>query len=254
MSVTQAEKVRVEVDPGQACTAYARHRRRFAEEAAALDAGALTAPSRCSRWSVADVLRHCTDVDGWMQAIWTGQPLPFTAFDPVTTPDEFVAAGRAVPDEEVRDRYAVSAERMAADVERSGSERWGQPALSPLGFVPWWLSLAHVFWDSWVHERDALLPLGLDVPAHADEVTPVLSYSLAVAGTLITEPTHTVVAGVRLTPGDGTPATTRPDGATAAPAAVVDALAGRGRLDDVLPDTEPAILHRLGALARLFSS
>src|SRR5207244_283905 len=96
-------------------------------------------------------------------------------------------------------------ETMAGDVGSSGAERWGLTSISPLGFVPWWQSALHVFYDSWVHERDALMPLGAAIPVVGDEAVPVLTYSLAVPGTLITEPTDTSIAGVHLITGEGSP-------------------------------------------------
>ena len=53
---------------------------------------------------------------------------------------------------------------LAVDVERSSADRWAEPSISPVGFVPWWLSALHVFYDSWLHERDVLLPLGIVPP------------------------------------------------------------------------------------------
>ena len=96
--VPQGDQIRVDVDPAPTLAAYAQHRRRFAVEVASLDDDALATPSRCSLWSVADVLRHCRDVDEWMQALWTGGRPPFTSFDPIMTPHEFVVAGRDISD------------------------------------------------------------------------------------------------------------------------------------------------------------
>ena len=261
IDIPQGDRINVDLDPATTLAAYARHRRRFALEVGSLDEAALAVQSRCSEWSVADVLRHGCDVDGWMRAIWAGEALPFTSFDPRTTPEEFVLAGRASPDAEVRDRYAASAETMAADVGTSGSERWGLTSISPLGFVPWWQSALHVFYDSWVHERDALLPLGVSIPVVADEAVPVLAYSLAVAGTLIHEPTDAVVAGVHLVTGERPPVAapvtldtdtdTDDDDGTAT---IIDALSGRGVLGNALAGTEPGVVHRLGALARMLQS
>jgi uncharacterized protein (TIGR03083 family) len=251
--IPQGDRINVDLDPAATLAAYARHRRRFALEVGSLDEAALAVQSRCSEWSVADVLRHGCDVDGWMRAIWAGEALPFTSFDPRTTPKEFVLAGRVIPDAEVRDRYAASAETMAADVGTSGSERWGLTSISPLGFVPWWQSALHVFYDSWVHERDALLPLGAAIPVVADEAVPILAYSLAVAGTLIKEPTDTFIAGVHLMTGEGpaiaTPVTTGAD-TDGDVASIIDALSGRGIVEDALAGTDPDVVHRVGALAR----
>jgi hypothetical protein len=257
--IPQGDQIHVDLDPAATLAAYARHRRRFAAEVGWLDEAALAMQSRCSEWSVADVLRHGCDVDGWMRTIWAGEALPFTSFDPCTTPREFVLAGRAIPDFEVRDRYVASAETMAVDVGSSGAERWGSTSISPLGFVPWWQSALHIFYDSWVHERDALLPLGEAIPVVADEAVPVLAYSLAVAGALITEPTDASVAGVQLITGEGPPIATPvtpgtdtdtvPDMAT-----VIDALSGRGTVEDALGGTDPDVVHRLGVLARRLQS
>jgi hypothetical protein len=157
----------------------------------------------------------------------------------------------------VRDRYVASAETMAADVGTSGSERWGLTSISPLGFVPWWQSALHVFYESWVHERDALLPLGVSIPVVAHEAVPVLAYSLAVAGTLIDEPTDAVIAGVHLVTGERPPiaAPVTPDANTDdGTATIIDALSGRGALGSTLAGTDPDVVHRLSGLARMLHS
>src|SRR5438105_4065637 len=99
-SIPQSDRIIVEVDPVATLAAYAQHRLRFAAEVASLDEAALGTQSRCNLWTVADVLRHCHDVDDWMRALWSGEAPPFTSFDPIMTPHEFVLAGRAIPDGE----------------------------------------------------------------------------------------------------------------------------------------------------------
>jgi uncharacterized protein (TIGR03083 family) len=251
--VPQGEQIRVDLDPADVLRAYSRHRTRFAEAMRALDDQALRAPSRCSEWSVADVLRHLVDVDGWMQKLWSGQPLPFTSFDPRVTPHEFVVAGRAIGDAEARDRFVLSTETMAGDVGTSDRERWGTPSISPLGVVPWWLSALHVFWDSWLHERDALLPLGMAVPFERDEALAVLAYGLAIVGMFIGEPTDVVIGGVRLVAGEAPVVTTPVTEPSDAVGTLVDALAGRGDVAAELAGTDPDVVHRLGVLARSFN-
>ncbi len=252
--VPQGDQIHVDVDPVRTLAAYAQHRRRFAAEVATLDRDALAMPSRCNLWSVADVLRHCRDVDEWMQALWTGGRPPFTSFDPIMTPHEFVLAGRAMSDLEARDRYVASCEVMAADVGSSGPERWGLVSVSPVGFVPWWLSALHVFFDSWIHERDVLLPLGISPPVEDAEALPVLAYSFAVVGTLIKEPTDAVVAGVHVVAGEP-PARATPVAAGADPKAaeIIDALLGRGSVAEVFAEADPDVAQRFGKLARNFS-
>jgi uncharacterized protein (TIGR03083 family) len=247
-AVPQADQLHLHLDPTPVFVAHARHRRRFADEVASLDEAALATPSRCHLWTVADVLRHLIDVDSWMDDIWNGRPPPLSGgFNPNTTPHEFVERGRAIPDVEVRDRFVVSSEAMAADVEGSGPERWGLPALSPLGGVPWWLSAMHVFFDSWLHERDCLLPLGVDVPVVEDEVAPVLAYMLGLVGLFDSAELDAVVEGIHVQAGTR-PVVVTPVDALGAPteaADLADALSGRGGATRAE--------GRLGALARFLT-
>ena len=243
-AIPQSEVLHVEFDPAPILAAHAQQTRRFAEEAAALEATALATPSRCHKWTVADVLRHLCDVDSWMDDIWNGRMPPLGQFDPNTTPHEFVLKTRDVPDTEIRDRFVVACEAMASDVEGSSPERWGQPAISPIGAVPWWLSALHTFFDSWLHERDCLVPLGIDVPVETEEVTPVLAYILGLAGTFGRDDLDFVLAGIRVMKTGGPVIVSRvgdPDAADDL-AALADALSGRGEL--------AGVPERLGALAR----
>ena len=266
-AVPQSDHFRLALDPASVVTAYAAHRRRFASSVATLDERALRSPSRCSEWSVADVLRHGCDVDRWMRTIWAGE-LPFNAFDPRVTPHEEVVQGRSAPDAEVRDRYVVSAQEMATEVDGAGPERWGLPSVSYAGFVPWWQALLHVLFDSWVHERDALLPLGLPVDELDDEITAVLAYSLALVPYADRrfggdEPLDAVVCGIRVTATPGpvvvvpVAAGESPSGAlptlTGDPPRVIDALSGRGNLDEVLTGDREVIQH-LGFFARYLTT
>lgn len=266
MAVPQADHLHVSLDPQAVVDAYVQHRRRFADAVRSLDEAALRSPSRCSEWTVADVLRHGCDVDAWMRTIWAGD-LPFTAFDPRVTPHESVVAARSVPDLEIRDRYVDSAIAMADGVDGSGPERWGLPSLSPAGSVPWWLSLLHALFDSWVHERDALLPLGRAVAVENVEVDVVLPYVLALVPHLRRfirsddQPVDAVVCGFRVTDGEGGVMVSpwqpsKPASMpllTGDPPFVIDALSGRGSLDEVLTGDSRTVGH-LGALARFFTT
>ena len=251
--VPQGELIHVELDPAPMLVAYATHRRRLATAALDLDAAQLASPSRCARWSVADVLRHLCDVDSWMTAIWAGGQPPFDAFDPRSTPDEHVAAGRSVADTAVPDRYADSTAAFLEGIDPADVDRWSTTSVSPLGLVPWWQSALHLFWDSWLHERDALLPAGATPTTEPDEVLAALLYGLALSGTMCARPIDAEVAGAHLRTGQGPPRAT--PGATgvradAATAGVVDALAGRGELAEAVADVDESVLAEVGRLAR----
>ena len=267
----QADHIRFLFDPHTTLVALAGHRRRFGSTVASLTAEELASPSRCRGWTVADILRHGVWVDTTGRQLWSGDKSPTRGFDPRTTPDEFVRADRVVHDEVIQQRYLSSTETMILELESAGPERFGNPSWSPAGRVPWWLSAVHLGWDSTVHERDALAPLGRAVEAPPDELAPTLAYSLVLATLFHRDPVHVQVGSVRIRRGGGpvttwsTPAgdeqeTEAVDSSTDAatvltgePAAVIDALTGRVSLADTLRG-DPAAVESMGGLARYFAS
>jgi uncharacterized protein (TIGR03083 family) len=271
MDAPQAEHIRFIFDPGATLVVLAGQRRRFAATAAILSAEELAVPSRCEGWTVADVLRHLVWVDATMRKLWSGDESPVVGFDPRTTPDEAVRADRAVPDEEIRQRFLVSTEAMALELESAGPERFGAPSVSPAGRVPWWLSVMHVGWDSTIHERDVLGPLQRQVDPVPQETMASLAYSLVLASLFDRHgPLEVHIGPVRLSSGRG-PATVwvADDGAGGDDAsrpsddgpavldgdlvAAVDALSGREPLAAALHG-DAAAIDRLGGLARFFTS
>ena len=245
--------------------AFARHRRRFADAVACLDDQALAHPTRCTQWSVADVLRHCRDVDEWFRAAATEGPTPFRdpSFDPIATPQDFVVAQRTKPDAHARDRFVASSYGTASEIDASGSDRWGARTASPIenlfdrvgvsiGAVPWWIAKLHHFLDSLVHERDVLIPLGIEPPQNADETVPVLTHILALCGLAAFGPIDVTVAGVRVV-SDGGPVVSRPVEPRPDVAPVIDALTGRGSLQDVVDGLDDDAVRRLSRVGRFLA-
>jgi uncharacterized protein (TIGR03083 family) len=268
----QADHIRFLFDPYATLAVVAAHRRRFGSTVAALTIEELAAPSRCLGWSVADVLRHGIWVDATMRQLWSGDRSPSRNFDPRTTPNESVQAEHAVPDEEIRRRYLSSTQTMIVDLESAEFERFGAPSWSPAGRVPWWLSVVHLGWDSTVHERDVLFPLGRTVEVGPDESMPFLAYSLVLASFFQgTDPLNVQIGAVRLQSGSGyvaawttTAGSEDSDGnlrqcddeatvLTGEPVAIIDALSGRASITDTLSG-EAAVIDRLGGLGRFFTS
>jgi hypothetical protein len=58
------------------------------------------------------------------------------------------------------------------------------PAESPAGHVPLRLVMQHALWDSWVHERDILLPLERSAAVEVDELRACLQYAAALSPAL----------------------------------------------------------------------
>jgi hypothetical protein len=182
-------------------------------------------------------------------------------FDPRRSPNAFVEqhASQARPDtvEALRRAIADADDAIAgarvARPPRRVRAIWGED-------VDWRLFALHIFWDSWLHERDLLLPRGIRPPEDDDEVRLAAVYGLTtvaiMAGTFGEDVdlrlhlggtgagTFTVRGvGLDVTVDVG-PLAAEPRGDTAA---VADALSGRGRVADAL-DARPATIALLGAV------
>ena len=267
----QAKHFHFLFDPHSTLTILAGQRRRFASTVATLSLEELSSPSRCHGWTVADVLRHLVWVDSVMRLLWSGDESIANGFDPRTTPDESVQADRLVSsDEETRQRYLSSTGIMVVDLESASADQFGRRSLSPAGRVPWWMSAVHMGWDSTIHERDALEPLGRSISEVPAETAVALAYSLVLASLLDSGDGLSVRVGpihlrkqdgrstARVIPesgvGDKTGGTPGDDTAVLRGdlIAVIDALSGRGSLPDSLSG-DGVIVDRLAGLARFFS-
>jgi len=79
--------------------------------------------------------------------------------------------------EQVHASYAAAVDTFCATVEGLDAEGWRALAEAPPGHVGVDAVVHHALWDSWVHERDVLVPLGLDPHVEEDEVLAVLAYA-----------------------------------------------------------------------------
>lgn len=162
-----------------------RQRRRLAGLLAALDDEQWVTPSRCEGWTVRDVISHLVSTNQfWAFSIAAGlggEPSRFLAsFDPVASPAQLVDAARSQPPSEVLDQFVATNEALAQAVDQIG-DRWSTLAEAPPGHVALNGVVLHALWDSWIHERDIALPLGLDQVEEADELTGTLAYAAALS-------------------------------------------------------------------------
>lgn len=165
---------------------WARHRARFLSALADLDEQQWRSTTRCDDWDAIDLLWHLITADQfWTAAIASGaggNPTMFLAdFDPTTTPGAVTAAARRDSPSETLAAMAEVDEGFRAAVASIEGGQWELPAESPIGHVPVRLALAHAFWDSWLHERDVLLPLGIEPVVEPDELWNATWYSLVAA-------------------------------------------------------------------------
>lgn len=163
-----------------------RQRRRLAELLAGLDAEQWASPSRCAGWSVRDVITHLQSTNtfwGFSIAMGLrGDPSRFLAtFDPVATPAQMVADAPAISTDELLGQLRTSNESLADQLAGLDEAGWEAIAEAPVGHVAIRTLGHHALWDSLVHERDILLPLGIDPAVEADETLASLRYVAALS-------------------------------------------------------------------------
>jgi uncharacterized protein (TIGR03083 family) len=176
--------LRVDLPLGHPGGPLLRQRRRLIAVLGDLSDAQWATPSRCDGWSVRDVAAHLVSTNQFwafsMGAALAGEPTRFLAtFDPVASPAELVDSTRAQPPAEVLQQLASTTEELAAVVETV--EDWSILGEAPPGHVPLRAVALHALWDGWVHERDIVLPLGLDPVEEPDEVLGCLAYSAALS-------------------------------------------------------------------------
>jgi uncharacterized protein (TIGR03083 family) len=246
-----------------------RQRTRLAEALATLDAEQWDHPSRCEGWSSRDVIVHLESTNGfWAYSISSGlkgEPTELLAtFDPVASPAELVDASSEVSTGELLDRFVASSTALTDLLGSLDGDDWTAPAEAPPGHISVSAVAHHALWDSRVHERDVLLPLGLVPDEEPDEVAASLRYVAALApasavnlghdraGTLAIETTapelaFTVEVGdsVAVRPGAGTA-----DFALSGDAVeLVEGLSFRAPLP---PETSESLSDLLGGLGEAF--
>lgn len=166
-------------------------------------------PSRCDGWSVQDVIIHLASTNAfWAVSIdrgVAGDPTRFlAAFDPVTSPAELVDRAKGTPASATLGEFVSSNEALARSVEALDDAGWDMTAEAPPGHLPIHLVADHALWDAWVHERDILLPLGLEPVVDAAEVRTCLHYAatLGLAFALVSGATELGAVEVAVTAPD----------------------------------------------------
>ena len=227
-----------------------RQRRRLVEVLEGFDAVAWAHPSRCDGWSNRDVIVHLDSTNTfWTFSIGAGlrgDPTRFLAsFDPVASPVELVAAAGPLDDGEVLARFRASTQALEDLVSSLDDTACEQQAEAPPGHIAVAAVLHHALWDSWIHERDLLEPLGVAQVEEPDEIVAALRYAAALnAGFPLTQ-------GITAT-GRLAVAATDPDAAFVAEVdgrVLVRSTAGEGTLEaDIVLEGEAVDL--LEALSR----
>jgi uncharacterized protein (TIGR03083 family) len=151
-----------------------RQRTRLAATLADLTDQQWGSASRCDGWTVQDVVAHLVGVNSFWRASVSaglaGAPTRMLeGFDPAATPPLLIAPMRALAPAEVLEQFVASNDGLLDAIAALDGPGWSMLAETPAGHVPMRLLAQHALWDSWVHERDLALPLGLTPPLESDE-------------------------------------------------------------------------------------
>lgn len=174
---------------GDPFTPLVRQGARLVHELADLSVEQWLTPSRCAGWTVQDVAEHLAGVNAfWALTVEAGlrdEPTRFLAnFDPVAVPAALVDAARGSPPSATLDRLTTSTAALASLLSALADTDWSKLAEAPPGHITIGALAAHALWDSWIHERDVLLPLSLPPVVEPDEVVMALAYVAALGPAL----------------------------------------------------------------------
>lgn len=167
--------------------ALLRQRRRLLATLESLTDEQWAAPSRCDEWTTQGVVTHLISTDQfWAISISSGlrgEPTKFLgSFDPVASPSQMVKDHAALTPAEVLERYRGALESLAAVVESVPTDQWTTAiAEAPPGHLSLAATALHALWDSWIHERDIAIPLGLPVTEDAEEMELILRYAVGLS-------------------------------------------------------------------------
>jgi uncharacterized protein (TIGR03083 family) len=249
-----------DLDPEHLLEVFGDQRRRFAAVLQGFGPGDWAAPTRCADWSAHEVVRHLCDCNARIAAAGPDdRTLDLTAgFDPRTTPNGWLTASAGEAPEATFSRFVATTEELLAVLRARLAQGRKFDVRLPYGPMDWTVVVLHGFWDSWLHERDVLLPRGTHHPADGDATAYAAAYGVFIAAAVASMLGDPVRQKLTLG-GDGggvfdldsrgavTLTVTRAATAGAPAAQVTDALAGRipaiAVLGELPSSTRAALFH-----------
>ena len=237
-----------ELDVHDVLDVYEAHRNRLIEQLAELSPSGWKAPSRCANWTVQDVVRHLCAIN--TLGLDDTRQSPFENFDPRITPNDWMRETDGEDPGQTLDRFRTTSPDFFARNRSVADTGVDHLVAVPFGHEPWQVMVLHGFWDSWVHERDIALPLGLEHRTDAAGIRYASTYALFISAAVASLFGKPVVGMLALSGlGAGTCELRCDDGIVTVRAAgggtggvdammLADALAGRVAH---LPDVPPAL-------------
>jgi uncharacterized protein (TIGR03083 family) len=256
-----------DLDTAHLLEVFGAQRQRFAAVLRGFGPDDWTAPTRCPDWSAHDIVRHLCDATAFAIAAGPGdRTLDMAAgFDPRTSPDRWLAASAGESPGTTLSRFVTTTDQALAELRARLAQNPRFDVHLPYGPMDWTVLVLHLFWDSWLHERDVLLPRGTGHPTSGDATFYAAAYGVFAAAAAASMLGGQV--GEKLTLGgdgggvfqvdscDGVTLSASHKTTTGPPAAgVADALAGRTPATAVLDDLPASTRAALSPLANFMNT
>jgi len=253
-------------DPDHLLNVFDQQRQRFVAALAGFGPDDWAAPTRCPDWSAHDVVRHLCDTNVGAAGLGPhDRTLDITAgYDPRITPREWLTASAGESPDATFSRFLATTEERLARERARLAEGTRFDVYLPHGPMDWTVRVLHGLWDSWLHERDVLLPRGMEHSTDGDATAYATAYGLFTAAAMASVFGNPVRETLTLSGGGGVFDLDGRDGVTltATRAAVAgppageaaDALAGRSPVAAVLGDLPAGARSALSLWADFFNS
>ncbi|MEY4174706.1 MAG: hypothetical protein RI900_1871 [Actinomycetota bacterium] len=114
-----------------------------------------TVQSLCPAWTVQGVVQHVTMIEAGLLGWRPGGENPFAAMGTLAT--EFAALDASA----LAARYHEVVAARLAELRSMTDEEWDAPSFTPVGQGSYGRFMAIRVFDTWVHERDIRVPLGI---------------------------------------------------------------------------------------------
>jgi uncharacterized protein (TIGR03083 family) len=255
-----------DIDPERLLDVFVEQRQRFVAVLEGFGPDDWAAPTRCADWSAQDVVRHLCDANSVMAGTVAHRLDVAGGFDPRTTPREWLSASIGESPGDTLGRFVATTEEAVACGRARLADGQVFDVQLPYGQLDWTVLALHVYWDSWIHERDVLLARGAEHSTDDDATVYATAYGLFIAAVVASMFGAPVDANLKLggigggafdlVAGGGSVALTAERTSTAGPNAgeITDALAGRSQITDALADLPTETRTALSSLAEFFNT
>jgi uncharacterized protein (TIGR03083 family) len=116
-------------------------------------------PTECPGWDVKDLLSHLIGIErtimGQPTPEWDGPLGPHVRNDVGAMNERWVGLRRPLPGDFVLAEFVEVTAARLAEMDGRTEDQWAAPGWSPVGEVPYAVSMEVRAFDSWVHEQDA---------------------------------------------------------------------------------------------------